>query len=53
MIVQLVPHTEPVDAPGWPHPNAYPVRECLLTVLNEEWQHHQYAVRDLDILTAR
>jgi DinB family protein/pentapeptide repeat protein len=49
----LAAHTEPVDAPGWPRPNAYPVRECLLTVLNEEWEHRRYAERDLDILTAR
>ena len=46
-------HTEPVDAPGWPEPRSYPVRECLLTVLNEEWEHRLYAERDLDVLEAR
>ena len=44
--------TEPVEGPGWPEPRAYPVRECLLTVLNEEWHHRVYAERDLDALEA-
>jgi hypothetical protein len=43
----LAGHTEPVDAPGWPRPRSYPVRECLLIVLNEEWEHRRYAERDL------
>jgi hypothetical protein len=46
-------HTEPVEAPGWPPPRSYPVLECLLTVLNEEWEHRLYAERDLDSLEAR
>ncbi|MFE9954393.1 hypothetical protein [Micromonospora sp. NPDC005299] len=29
------------------------VRECLLVVLNEEWEHRLYAERDLDVLEAR
>jgi hypothetical protein len=33
--------------PGWPRLEDFPVRECLLTVLNEEWQHRRYAERDL------
>jgi hypothetical protein len=45
--------TEPVDAPGWPHPRSYPVRECLRIVLNEEWEHRLYAERDLAVLEAR
>jgi uncharacterized protein YjbI with pentapeptide repeats len=45
--------TEPVDAPGWPTPHSYPVRECLSIVLCEEWEHRQYAERDLDALEAR
>jgi hypothetical protein len=40
-------HTEPVDGPGWPPPNRYPVRECLSVLLNEEWEHRLYAERDL------
>ena len=45
--------TEPVEGPGWPQPRSYPVRECLLTVLNEEWEHRLYAERDLAVLEAR
>jgi hypothetical protein len=46
-------HTEPVEGPGWPPPRNYPVRECLLCILNEEWEHRLYAERDLDVLKAR
>jgi len=46
-------HTEPVEGPGWPRPRSYPVRECLLCILNEEWEHRLYAERDLDALQAR
>ncbi|MEV0651112.1 hypothetical protein AB0I28_38245 [Phytomonospora sp. NPDC050363] len=45
--------TEPVDVPGWPRPQSFPVRECLLTVLNEEWEHRLYAERDLAVLEKR
>ena len=45
--------TEPVDAPGWPKPASYPVRECLQCILNEEWQHLMYAERDLEVLESR
>ena len=43
--------TEPVEGPGWPPPVSFPVRDCLLTVLNEEWHHRLFAERDLDALT--
>jgi hypothetical protein len=46
-------HTEPVEASGWPEPRSYPVRECLLVILNEEWEHRLYAERDLVVLEAR
>jgi hypothetical protein len=46
-------HTAPVEGPGWPEPRSYPVRECLSIVLNEEWEHRQYAERDLDAVEAR
>ncbi len=49
----LAADTVPVDAPGWPEPRSYPVRECLLIVLNEEWHHRLYAERDLAALEAR
>ena len=45
--------SEPVDGPGWPPPRSFPVRECLLVVLNEEWEHRLYAERDLAVLEAR
>ncbi|HEY3035975.1 MAG TPA: DinB family protein [Streptosporangiaceae bacterium] len=46
-------HTEPVQGPGWPQPRSYPVRECLLVILSEEWDHRLYAERDLHVLAAR
>ena len=45
--------TEPVEGPGWPESRSYPVRECLLVVLNEEWEHRLYAERDLTALEER
>jgi hypothetical protein len=45
--------TEPVEGPGWPPPRSFPVRDCLLVILNEEWEHRLYAERDLAALTAR
>ncbi|MDX6259193.1 MAG: hypothetical protein QOH84_881 [Kribbellaceae bacterium] len=51
---QLAADTTPVTgAPSWPRPISYPVRECLLITLNEEYQHRLYAERDLAILEAR
>jgi hypothetical protein len=48
--VSLNGHTEPAEGPGWPRPRSYPVRECLLVILNEEWEHRLYAERDLAVL---
>ena len=48
----LAAHTKPVEGAGWPPPESFPVRECLLIVLNEEWHHRQFAERDLDALEA-
>jgi hypothetical protein len=45
--------TEPVDGPGWPPPRSFDVRECLLIVLKEEWQHRLYTERDLTVLESR
>lgn len=45
--------TTPVDGPGWPRAGAFEVGHCLRVVLNEEWQHHRFARRDLAVLTAR
>jgi hypothetical protein len=39
----------PPQTPG--HPNAdHTVLHCLHVVLDEEWEHHGYAVRDLEVL---
>lgn len=46
----LAGDTTAVDAPGWPEPISFPVRECLLVMLNEEWEHRPYAERDLGVL---
>ena len=42
----------PVPAgPGWPpYARGKSVLECLHVVLNEEWEHHGFCVRDLDLL---
>lgn len=45
--------TEPVEGPGWPESRSYPVRDCLLVILNEEWEHRLYAERDLAVLMGR
>ena len=44
----LAADTMPVEGPGWPPASSFPVREVLLTILNEEWEHRLYAERDLD-----
>jgi uncharacterized damage-inducible protein DinB len=49
----LAAHTDPVEGPGWPPPRSFPVRQCLLVILDEEWHHRLYAERDLDILLTR
>ncbi|HET6626671.1 MAG TPA: DinB family protein [Nocardioidaceae bacterium] len=46
----LTGDTTPVEGDGWPPPESFPLRECLLIVLNEEWHHRQFAERDLDAL---
>jgi len=38
--------------PGWPQEEEFPLKECLLIVLNEEWEHRRYAERDLDALVS-
>ena len=49
----LEEHTEPVEGPGWPPADSYPVREALLTVLNEEYHHRLFAERDLTAIESR
>jgi DinB superfamily/Pentapeptide repeats (8 copies) len=36
--------------PGWPQLESFPLKQCLLIVLNEEWEHRLYAERDLTAL---
>jgi hypothetical protein len=47
---------EPAPIPDddrWPpYARGRSVRECLGTVLDEEWAHHGFCVRDLDLITA-
>lgn len=48
---RLDDETEPLVGPGWPDEGAtFPVRQCLLVVLNEEWWHRIFAERDLTAL---
>jgi hypothetical protein len=41
------------NEPGWPRQEDFPVKQCLLIVLNEEWEHRRYAERDLTELSSR
>jgi hypothetical protein len=41
------------DGEGWPpYARGRSTRQCLGTVLNEEWAHHGFCVRDLDLAEA-
>jgi hypothetical protein len=33
-------------AAAWPPARNFPIRECLLTILHERWEHRLYAERD-------
>jgi hypothetical protein len=46
---------ELAEARSNPHDHAVAetVLSCVRTILEEEWEHHRYAVRDLDTLSAR
>src|SRR5690348_147149 len=37
------------DSPGHPA-GEHSVLQCLHVLLNEEWEHHRYTVRDLGVL---
>lgn len=44
-----------LDAPGrdpWDPDHPVTVRSCLRVILEEEWEHQRYAVRDLDATAA-
>jgi DinB family protein len=42
----------PPASPGHPRKDRT-VLQCLHVVLKEEWQHHRYAIRDLEVLDKR
>jgi hypothetical protein len=42
---------EPNPVPGYPPPAARTALRCLHSVFTEEWEHHRFAVRDLDALS--
>jgi uncharacterized damage-inducible protein DinB len=41
---------EPRDAPAFTRAVQVPLGQCLWVIMNEEWHHHRYAVRDLAAL---
>ncbi len=43
---------EPNTAPGFPPPAARRALSCLHIIFNEEWTHHQFAIRDLAVIEA-
>ena len=47
---ELSRSTAPRTDGCWPPPGERTVAQCLHVVLNEEWWHHRFAVRDLTIL---
>jgi hypothetical protein len=48
---ELARRCEVNPAPGYPPETTQTVLACLHIVFDEEWAHHQFAVRDLDALT--
>ena len=51
---QLAQSAPVPDGDGWPpYARGRRVRQCLGTVLNEEWAHHGFCVRDLGKLSAQ
>ena len=50
---RLAERTVPVDAPGGPPARDHPIGEALQVILDEEWWHRRFALRDLAVLEAR
>jgi hypothetical protein len=48
-----MPAPVPEDDRWPPYAKGRRVQQCLGTVLNEEWEHHRFCVRDLDKLSRR
>ena len=52
--VLIVRDRQVPDDDRWPpYAKGRRVQQCLGTVLNEEWEHHRFCVRDLDKLSRR
>lgn len=47
---QLAGRTTPVAEPGYPESRDFLVADVVGCIVNEEWYHHQYAIRDLAVL---
>ena len=43
---------QPNTAAGWPPPQPRTATECLHVIFEEEWAHHQFAIRDLAVIEA-
>jgi DinB superfamily len=43
---QLASHISRTE-PGWPKVENFALKECLIIVLTEEWEHRAFAERDL------
>lgn len=44
----------PAEPPPWmDQSETFRVAQCLWVVLTEEWHHHSYAIRDLDLIDTR
>jgi uncharacterized damage-inducible protein DinB len=50
---RVAERTTPVVEPGYPESRDFLVADVVGCIVNEEWYHHQYAIRDLAVLEAR
>jgi hypothetical protein len=41
----------PNPEPGYPPPAPRTALSCLHVISAEEWEHHRFAVRDLDVIS--
>jgi uncharacterized damage-inducible protein DinB len=47
---ELARRCAPNPEPGYPEPTTMPVVDCLHVLFDEEWEHHEFLVRDLEAL---
>jgi hypothetical protein len=51
---QLAARAPVPDDDAWPpYARGRTVRQCLGTVLNEQWEHHRFTSRDLNLISGR